>query len=173
MSHVTVDAGFVVSYQLWTLSGRAGCDLFGNSWVRIQWEPGFFSSTSWLLKFDLKRGTAFKHRAAVPIRHFSDLSGKNLKGNLKQFNWGTGTQGCQGRIKFLGTTKNRASFWALVVAQLVERLLPTPEIRGSNPDIIKIVYTNCTIEKTKIKKKRPGMGHLKKKKKKKQIFLIN
>ena len=24
---------------------------------------------------------------------------------------------------------------AVVVAQLVERLLPTPEIRGSNPDI--------------------------------------
>ena len=74
----------------------------------------------------------------------------------------------------MGDNKEQSFFWgAVVVAQLVERLLPTPEIRGSNPDIIKIVYTNCTIEKTKIKKKRPGMGHLKKKKKKKQIFLIN
>ena len=50
----------------------------------------------------------------------------------------------------------------MVVAQLVELLLPTPEIRGSNPDIGKILSTNCTIEKTKIKKKKPGMAHLKK-----------
>ena len=39
---------------------------------------------------------------------------------------------------------------AVVVAQLAERSLPTPEIWGSNPDIGKIVFTNCTIEKTKI-----------------------
>ena len=50
-------------------------------------------------------------------------------------------------------------FRAVVVAQLVERTLPTPEIRASNPDIGKILSTNCTIEKTKIKK-RPGMAHL-------------
>ena len=49
----------------------------------------------------------------------------------------------------------------MVVAQLVEQLLPTPEIRGLNLDIGKILSTNCTIEKTKIKKKRPGMAHLK------------
>ena len=41
----------------------------------------------------------------------------------------------------------------MVVAQLVERLLPTPEIHGSNPDIGKILSTNCTIEKMKIKKR--------------------
>ena len=59
--------------------------------------------------------------------------------------------------------------WAVVVAQLVERLLPTPEVRGSNPVIGKLLYwifnylptVNC-IERTKIKKKRPGMAHLKK-----------
>ena len=50
--------------------------------------------------------------------------------------------------------------WAVVVAQLVERSLLTPEIRGSNPDIGKTLSTNCTIEKTKIKKKRSGMAHL-------------
>ena len=54
---------------------------------------------------------------------------------------------------------------AVVVAQLVERSLPTSEIRGSNPDNGKIFYirisTNCNkIEKTKIKGKRPGMAHL-------------
>ena len=49
---------------------------------------------------------------------------------------------------------------AVVVAQLVERLLLTQEIRGLNPDIGEILSTKCTIEKTKIKKKRPGMAHL-------------
>ena len=47
----------------------------------------------------------------------------------------------------------------MVVAQLVEWSIPTPEIHGLNPDIGKILSTNCTIEKTKIKKKRPGMAH--------------
>ena len=47
----------------------------------------------------------------------------------------------------------------VVVAQLVEQLLPTPEIHGSNPDISKILSTNCTTEITKIKKKRLGMAH--------------
>ena len=50
--------------------------------------------------------------------------------------------------------------WAVVVAQLVERLLTTPEIRNLNPEISKILSTYCNIEKTKIKKKRPGMAHL-------------
>ena len=53
--------------------------------------------------------------------------------------------------------------WAVVVAQLVERSLQTSEIHSSNPYIGKILATNCTIEKTKIKKKRPGMAQLKKK----------
>ena len=48
------------------------------------------------------------------------------------------------------------------MAQLVEQSLPTPGIRGLNPDMGKIKSTNCTIEKTKIKKKRPGMADLKK-----------
>ena len=56
--------------------------------------------------------------------------------------------------------------WAVVVAQLVERLPPTLEIRGSNPVIgktfIKHLFTVNCVEKTKIKKKRPGMAHLKK-----------
>ena len=39
------------------------------------------------------------------------------------------------------------------MAQLVEWLLPTLEIRGLNPDDGKILTTNCSIEKTKIKKK--------------------
>ena len=49
---------------------------------------------------------------------------------------------------------------SVVVAQLVEWSLTTLEIRRSHPDIDKILSTNCTIEETKIKKKRPGMVHL-------------
>ena len=55
--------------------------------------------------------------------------------------------------------------WALVVALLVERLLPISEVRGSNPVIGKILYWTFnvnSIEKTKIKKKRAGMALLKK-----------
>ena len=48
------------------------------------------------------------------------------------------------------------------MAQLVEPLLPIPEVRGSNPVVGKTLYltftVNC-IEKTKIKKKRLGMVH--------------
>ena len=50
------------------------------------------------------------------------------------------------------------------MAQLVEQLLPIPEVRSSSPVIGKhLCWTftvNCT-EKTKIKKKRPGMTLLK------------
>ena len=54
---------------------------------------------------------------------------------------------------------------AVIVAQLVERSLLIPEDRGSNPVIGKklcvyICVRQC-IGKTKIKKKRPGMAHLK------------
>ena len=56
------------------------------------------------------------------------------------------------------------------MAPLVERLFPTPEVRRSNPDIGKLLYqtfnclstVNCVV-KTKIKIKRPGMAHFKKK----------
>ena len=53
----------------------------------------------------------------------------------------------------------------MVVGQLVEWSLPTPEISGSNPVIVKILSTNCTIKnsKDKNKEKRPGMAHLLKK----------
>ena len=48
----------------------------------------------------------------------------------------------------------------MVVAQFVEWVLLTPEIRGSNPVVGKFLFTLNCIEKTKIKKKRPGMDHL-------------
>ena len=53
-------------------------------------------------------------------------------------------------------------FMAVVVPQLVERLLPNPEVPGSNLVISKNLYRTFTvnsIEKAKIKKKRPGMAH--------------
>ena len=51
----------------------------------------------------------------------------------------------------------------MVVAQLVERLLPIPEVRGSDPVIGKKLISNINcIEKMKLKKKRPGMAIFKK-----------
>ena len=38
---------------------------------------------------------------------------------------------------------------AVVVAQMVERLLSKPEICGSNPDICNILSINCTIDENK------------------------
>ena len=55
----------------------------------------------------------------------------------------------------------------MVVAQLVERSLPIPEVRGSNPVIgknIQLTFTVNSIEKTKINKKWPRMAHFYKKK---------
>ena len=49
--------------------------------------------------------------------------------------------------------------------RLVEWSLPTPEVHGSNPVFGKNLYRTLSdhcIEKTKIKKKRPGLAHLKK-----------
>ena len=47
-------------------------------------------------------------------------------------------------------------FQAVVVAQLVERLLPTPEIGGSNPNIGKTLSTNCTFKKKRRKYRKRG-----------------
>ena len=53
----------------------------------------------------------------------------------------------------LGVSFTNKAFLAVVAAQLVEQLLPTPEICGSNPisDTIDHYSTNCNLEKTKIK----------------------
>ena len=66
------------------------------------------------------------------------------------------------------------------VAQLVEQSLPIPEVRGSNPVIGKIylyiehLFTvNCVLKRRKIKKKRPGMAHFFKKKKKNIKFILS
>ena len=49
------------------------------------------------------------------------------------------------------------------MAQLVERLLPIPEVRNSNPVIgniyIEHLFTINCIENIKINKKRPGMAN--------------
>ena len=59
----------------------------------------------------------------------------------------------------------RSQAWAVVVAQLVERSLPTPEIRGSNPNIGKlylpIVHWNWKDEN---RENEAGNGPFKKKK---------
>ena len=50
------------------------------------------------------------------------------------------------------------SFRAVVVAPLVERLLLTPEICGSNLNIGKILSTNCAIEINQSKEKEAWNG---------------
>ena len=54
-------------------------------------------------------------------------------------------------------------FPAVVVAQLVERSLPTPEVRGSNPFTGKIHITNLpsTVWKDQNKENEAGIGHIK------------
>ena len=56
---------------------------------------------------------------------------------------------------------NKSHTRAVVGAQLVEQSLPTPEVRSSNPDIIRnyIEHLFCVNWKDEIKKKRPGMAH--------------
>ena len=76
----------------------------------------------------------------------------------------------EGKVQNLATIRKRYflrfidCFMGSSVAQLVERLLPIPEVRCLNPVIGKKLYctftVNC-IEKTKFKKKRPGMAHSK------------
>ena len=68
-----------------------------------------------------------------------------------------------------GTKKQ--NIWAVVVAQLVERSLPTPEVRGLNPVIGKLLYGTFVYWQLYWKdenkqKKRPGMAHFFFKKKK-------
>ena len=47
----------------------------------------------------------------------------------------------------------------VVVAQLVERSLPTSEVSGSNPDISELLSTNCTIKNGKDKNKEKEAGN--------------
>ena len=68
-------------------------------------------------------------------------------------------------ISFHRSCAKNCSAWAVAVARLVEWSLPTPEVRGSNTAIDKIyidhLFTVKCNENDKIKKKRPGMAHLK------------
>ena len=50
------------------------------------------------------------------------------------------------------------SAWAVVVVQFIERLLPTPEVRGLRPVISNFYIEHNCIENTKVKKKRPQIG---------------
>jgi len=78
------------------------------------------------------------------------------------------THKCVSRVEgsYLGHGKVVFS-GAVVLAQLAKRLLPTPEIRRSNPDIGKIfliIHLSTVISQKRHNKlkKRPAMTHLKK-----------
>ena len=73
------------------------------------------------------------------------------------------------RSKIVKTIKlnfGSINIWAVVVAQLVKRLLLIPEFRGSFPVIGKNLFiyiehlftVNCVLERRKIKEKRAGDG---------------
>ena len=63
------------------------------------------------------------------------------------------------------TYQNLGNNWAVVVAQLVERSLPTPEIHGSIPVIGNFLFRTFVnllpnvLKRQKEKKKRSGMAH--------------
>ena len=58
-------------------------------------------------------------------------------------------------------SSNSSKLRAVVVAQLVERALPTPEIHGSNPNIGKVLSSNCKLKrKDENKGKEAGNGPL-------------
>ena len=44
-------------------------------------------------------------------------------------------------------SKQQQQSGALVVAQLVERSLPTPDIRNSNSNMGKVLFTNCKLNR--------------------------
>ena len=56
--------------------------------------------------------------------------------------------------QFIQSLSKDLEHWAEVVAQLVERSLPTPEVCSLNPVIGKTSTVNSVVEKTKLKKKR-------------------
>ena len=57
--------------------------------------------------------------------------------------------------------RNNLEKWAVLVAQLVERSLLTPEVRSSDRQTLYYLYTVNCIEKTEIKEKDAGNGQLK------------
>ena len=62
-----------------------------------------------------------------------------------------------------GAPKQRAVSWAVVWGSAGRVAASnTRDQQVTNSDIGKILSTNCTFEKTKIKKKRPGIAKLKK-----------
>ena len=63
---------------------------------------------------------------------------------------------------FILSSQTKARNWGVVVAQVVDRSLPTPEVHCSNPVIGKNfihLFTVNFIKKTKMKKKEAGNGH--------------
>ena len=73
----------------------------------------------------------------------------------------------QKKDKLLSPQKTCPKLCAMVVAELAEWSLPTPEINGSNPNIVNEIFGSylsviCYPKKMKIKKKRSRMANFKK-----------
>ena len=116
----------------------------------------------WLLDF----------RAPAWTRSSSKTNGRLNKG--RKFSWWKRKKGFQPPPSFGSMKKklicqnfyfskwrwfNGWRVWAVAVAKLVERLLPTQEILGSNPNIHKVISTNCKFNrKDENKEKEAGNG---------------
>ena len=115
--------------------------------------------------FSKKKSTSVEQKKKLHFKHFSFalapmrifvMMVDSVKQDELIFPTLTAKVSCTGYYWSVGN-----ELWALVVAQLVWQSIPTPDIRGSNPDIGEILSTNCTLVKTKIKKKRSGRPSLK------------
>ena len=63
-------------------------------------------------------------------------------------------------VNKLFTNFNDYFNWGSGVAQLAERSIPSPEVRGLNPVIDKFLYRRLINLLTKLKEKMPGMVHI-------------
>ena len=161
-------------------SSYSGCYLAGHWWLPQTLESVFCGSVNWPnSRSSVSSGTSCSVKK-TPFSKKDSLSMKKLKERKKKNR--ISEHLCTGDHQDLAPlcsilVRRRLEKWcfdswhrkqctgrAVVVAQLVEWLLPTPEVRGSNPVISKKLYSmftvNC-IEKTKIKKKRLGLANLK------------
>ena len=89
----------------------------------------------------------------LPMQHHHMVEGWHC---AKKLNSWFSSSNFQRSNLFVTQTTTYIPFGALVAAQLAEWSLPKPEVRGSNPDISKILLWTkilVTVEKTKIMKK--------------------
>ena len=86
----------------------------------------------------------WKKQACLVVSVLSNYSDDQISSPFQAFNWAIprlfSFSSCLFKTISIKFVTNKIC-WAVVVAQLVERLLPIPKVRGSNPVIVKIYWT--------------------------------